>query len=315
MYYPYLFGRQYDLFSLDSVAGKIAKKGVVIPIIEPVVIKPRDISKTLKLLLSNSIPTILVLNPDQGTFKEASSKDKVTWRTEIAKHVSDKNFIPAFKITENTKLIDIKSFLDAFKGAVALIHWTELDLSALTALLLPEISRITNVFMAPHTSSAYRLGLPSHKKILARDGFTKADRNADYVQDEFFDDLILTYKSIELMDGFSDFTITGAAFKSGGGPAAAVAIHLTYEKQGGKAIWVRHFVSDDIKIPPNDVNLKIGQSLKKIDMHVAANPHLFSFSDAVKKFQTLYTTGATTSLAKLKQMSIEHHLELMDYLL
>jgi hypothetical protein len=70
-----------------------------------------------------------------------------------------------------------------------------------------------------------------------------------------------------------------------------------------------------VTIPPIPVNPKIGQSLKKLNAFVQANHTLFSFSVAVTKFQAILTTGATTSLAKLKQFSIEHHVELMDHLL
>lgn len=315
MYYPYVYGRQYDLIALDQVADKIARKRVVTPIIEPVVINPRDVTKTLKGLLKQNISTVLVLNPSLGNFKTGSNIDMKIWDTEVAKYHSEPNFIPALKISANTQPAEVSSFLAKFKHKVALIHWAELDPKAMTVILAPESARVINIYLSSHTSASYRQVLPGSDKVLARDGFNKAERNADYTTDEFFDDLITTYNKLDKMDGFSDFTITGSDFKAGGGPAAAVAIHLTYEKTSSKAIWIRHFVSDDVTIPPNDVNLKIGQCLRKFDAYIKNNPTQFSYSDAVKKFIMLYRTGATTSLAKLKQMSIEHHIELMDYLL
>jgi hypothetical protein len=146
--------------------------------------------------------------------------------------------------------------------------------------------------------------------VLARDDFNIAERNADYPLHELYSDLNLTYSKSHLMSGFSDFTITGSSFKEGGGPAHAVATHLSYQRPS-KDIGIHHFVSDDTTIPPNDTSLKIGQSLKKLVNHVSGNPMDYAFSEAVVMLQDMYT-NSNGSLPKLKQFSIEHHLELMN---
>lgn len=115
------------------------------------------------------------------------------------------------------------------------------------------------------------------------------------------------------MNAYSDFTITGSAFNDGGGPAHAVAVHLTYQRST-KDIGILHFVSDDTTIPPNDPALKASQSVGKLIAFVAANPAAFTFSDAVKKFNAMYASGSFGNLGTLKQISIEHHLELMHEL-
>ncbi len=314
MYFPYLYGRQFELLALRGVSKKIGAKNKLIPIIEPVKAKASDIIKALTELFDAGSSAVVIVNPHQGDFKSASSKDISTWLAEITKAFpSHPKLIFGFKITSNTKLAEISAFIAKYSLNIALVHWSETDPIGFNKLIKPIAARVLNINIHPHISSAYRLSLAG-TGVLARNGFNVALRNADYPPSELYDDLNLTYLTKEKMKGYSDFTITGAGYKEGGGPAHAVAIHLTYERPS-KDIGIRHFVSDTTTIPPSDPNLKIGECLKKLDRYVKANLASFDFSDAVKKFQAIYQKGLTTNLGKLKQYSIEHHLELMNHLL
>jgi hypothetical protein len=313
MYFPYVFGRQYDLIALNQVAAKVSKKKVVTPIIEPVNSNPGDLIRALTNQFANGLPTIVIVNPHLGKFKNASSVAIATWNAELDKINSNPLFIPALKLTALVSESDITNFLKKHSGKVAFIHWAERDASKFSHTISSDLARTTQIFVHNHTSSAYRKAVPGAEKVICRDGFNKQARNADYDANEYFDDLISTYKS-ENMDGFADFTITGSEFVEGGGPASAVTIHLTHQNTSSKDLWMLHFVSDDTTRPPNDSNLKIGQSLRKLNAHVTTHPGQFSFSDAVKKFQAILHSGQKTSLGKLKQFSIEHHIETIDHL-
>lgn len=314
MYFPYLYGRQYELLALRGVAKKIGIKNKVIPIIEPVKTKTSDIIKALKELLDAGSSAVVIVNPHQGDFKTASSIVISTWLSEITNAFpSHPRLTFGFKITSNTNFAEISTFIAKYPLSIALIHWSETDPVKFNALIKPIATRVLNVNIHPHISSAYRLSLAG-TGVLARNGFNVADRNADYPPSELYDDLNLTYLTKEKMKGYSDFTITGTGFREGGGQAHAVAIHFTHERPS-KDIGIQHFVSDTTTIPPSDPNLKIGECLKKLDRYVKANSASLGFSDAAKKFQIIYQNGTPTNLGKLKQYSIEHHLELMNHLL
>lgn len=314
MYFPYLFGRQFELLALRGVAKKLGEKKKITPIIEPVKSKPADLLRALKEIFDADSAAIVIANPLQGDFKDISLTEKKKWfmsiKTEFA---TNPNLIWGCKITSSTTLAAINTFIAQFPGKIALIHWSEKDTADLDALIKPNAGRITNVYVHPHISSAYRMAL-SGINVLARNGFNVAERNADYPPVELYDDLNLVYSSKEKMNGYADFTVTGMAFKEGGGQAHAVAIHMSYERPT-KDIGINHFVSDTTTIPPSDPNLKIGECLIKLDNYINLNKHILVYSNAAKKFQQIYTSGLPTSLGKLKQYSIEHHLELMHSLL
>jgi hypothetical protein len=310
MYFPYLYGRRSELLAARAVAKKIAVKNKVIPVIEPVKEDAASLGKTIEMLVKEGVGAFIITNPQHGDFKKKTAEDKFKWVNKLVKdYPLTKDCTPAFKITSKTSLADVSKFLKSFPGMrVMLVHWAEL--SGLPSVLAGDASRIDHLFTEAHTSSVYR-ALFSGTRVLARDGFNAAERNADYPSHEVYGDLNLTYLKPHSMSGFSDFTITGGAFKDGGGPAHAVAIHLSYERPT-KDIGIHHFVSDDTTIPPNNPSLKIGQSLRKLVAHVDAHAAAFTYSDAVKKFQGIYLSGGSCALGTLKQLSIEHHLELMN---
>lgn len=314
MYFPYLFARQYELLAVKGVAKKLGEKNKVTPILEPVKSKPTDLINALKELFAAGSSAIVIANPHQGDFKKISTTDLKKWFNHIMDEVGENpNLILGCKITSTTTLATINSFITTIPGRIALIHWSEKDPVGLEALCKPHAGRITHIHIHPHISFAYRHGL-SGTKVLARNGFNVAERNADYPPVELYDDLNLIYSTKEKMSGYADFTITGTTFKEGGGQAHAVAIHMSYERPT-KDIGIQHFVSDTTTIPPSDPNLKIGECLVKLNDYINLNKHILGYSNAAKKFQEIYTAGLTTSLAKLKQYSIEHHLELMHSLL
>lgn len=312
MYYPYLYGRRSEMLALRAIAQKIATKNKVIPIIEPVKKDIASLGKSVEVLVDAGANAIIITNPHQGDFKTLSPTEKNKWvHGLIQRFPKVINCTPAFKITSKTTLTDLQTFLNTNGGNVALVHAAEL--TGAVSLTNPINTRILHIFAESNTTTTYQNSITGIHKVLVRDSFNTAARNADYPPIEAYSDLNLTYAIIFGMSGFSDYTITGRTFSESGGPAHAVAIHFTHERTT-KDIGIRHFVSDDTTIPPNDPALKIGQSLAKLGSFITSTTGGFGYSLAASKFLGLLAGGGT-NLSTLKQYSIEHHIELMHELL
>ena len=147
----------------------------------------------------------------------------------------------------------------------------------------------------------------SKNKILLRDGFQRKI-NRDYPELEFFSDLHVTYED-EKINGFGDFLIVGDDYSDSGGPAYAVAIHLTFidkEQYGG--MYVYHFVSDTQHTPKNPAG-KFAEALNKLVHKVNEENSKIYKSTAISEFLKLYKQQHFPGLAYVKKLSMKHHIE------
>nr|WP_278249012.1 sce7725 family protein [Paenalcaligenes suwonensis] len=145
-----------------------------------------------------------------------------------------------------------------------------------------------------------------------RDDFQRKARNADYEGIEFFTDRHLSFLSEGV--GFGDYTVLGATFEGGGGPAAAVAIHGTFKGQGG-AVWVEHFVSDDTERNVGTVGGKYLQAAGKLVLRARHAPEMFGNDKALQSFAADVVALHYPGLGKSKERQIYHHVALMYQLL
>src|SRR3546814_6797061 len=96
---------------------------------------------------------------------------------------------------------------------------------------------------------------------------------------EEFSDLHVTYGD-HGMAGFGDFLIVGDVYSEGGGPAYAVAIHLTFiDPDKDDVMYIYHFVSDT-KDTPTDPAGKFAQALRS-EEHTSELQSLMRISYAV----------------------------------
>jgi hypothetical protein len=139
-------------------------------------------------------------------------------------------------------------------------------------------------------------------------------RNADYAQndDEPFTQAHLNYVA-DGHAGFGDYLTVGAHYSEGGGPAHAVAIHMTYPEAGGR-VAIRHFVSDDVHTTRN-VPGKTVEALAKLVEFAAGGAVDLSFSTALPEWRQAHATAKAPTLAHLKRQSLRHHLQLMSSVL
>lgn len=308
MYFPYFRGKQYELAALRELSPLLAKSRKIIPIIEPVRRRFTELEKAIKVLNLQSISFILVVNPQEGDLKG----ELVDLTVNTPLKPSTDAFL-GYIISPETTAPDIKNFLDNHQNfKVSFIHFHSFDnVSLLTRLMSKYKNIVHQIFIDNEVSFAYRNAFSSYQRILIRDGFRKAKKNALYPPDEFFSDIHLTYNR-DGNAGFGDFATIGRGFDSGG-IAHAVAIHLTYYQDRTSEIKIRHFVSDRTTTSL-DIAGKFVEALKKL-IYFLDHESTMPACGACKEFRALYTIGHFPQLGPIKKLSIKHHVEMMSHLI
>jgi hypothetical protein len=116
------------------------------------------------------------------------------------------------------------------------------------------------------------------------------------------------------MNGFGDFLIVGDDYSETGGPAYAVAIHLTFiDGDKDNAMYIYHFLSNR-QSTPKDPAGKFAEALEKMIRKLNATGSKIFPSEAVREFRQLHARGHFPGLGYLKKLSMQHHIEtLADY--
>jgi len=124
----------------------------------------------------------------------------------------------------------------------AFIHAGFADAKRLVDELQVPVEDQCHIFFDRFCGKLYQKHFKGAHRVLLKDGFDRK-RNKDYDPVEPFSDLHATFQD-EGMNGFGDFLIVGDEYSESGGPAYAVAIHLTFIDPGqDDAMFVYHFIS------------------------------------------------------------------------
>ena len=117
------------------------------------------------------------------------------------------------------------------------------------------------------------------------------------------------------MDGFGDFLIVGDDYSESGGPAYAVAIHLTFiDPDNDDVMYIYHFVSDTNDTPTDPAG-KFAQALKKLINKLESERSNLYETSAIKEFRDLHAKEHFPGLGYVKKLSMKHHIEtLAQYL-
>ena len=151
-------------------------------------------------------------------------------------------------------------------------------------------------------------------KVLIHDGFKWQAANRSYPTSSEFSELHLTYAGLGLQ-GFGDFLTVGHRFIEGGGPAYAIAIHITYiDPAQDNVMFVRHFLSDSQNTPTNPAG-KFAEAVAKLVQAVDQPASLILQTAAIDEFRGFHEAGHYPGLGYVKKLSIKHHLELMAHFL
>ncbi|AUZ55966.1 hypothetical protein B1L07_13705 [Stenotrophomonas acidaminiphila] len=304
-YHPYFRGKQYELICIKENAELLSNAGFC-PVVEPV---RNDIGSMLRCLSEiekHKGRAYIVANPGCGTLKVGLGDE---FRASLSKLIDASTGLAWIYRTQG--LEDGSTKIPA--EPVALLHDRSADASAIKASVTKsEASFSRNIFIdAKDSGTLYRRNFKGEDRVLVRDGFRKK-KNSDYLDPEIehFSDLHLTYQE-EGMDGFGDFLTVGDEYADGGGPAYAVAIHLTFlDEDKESSMFIRHFVSDS-NLTPADPAGKFSEALAKLAAAVRAPNSKIAVTKAVAEFLELHDRGHYPGLGYVKKLSMQHHLELM----
>ncbi len=302
MYHPYLRGKQNELILLRENAKLLSDAGMI-PIIEPVKKNLAPLEKAIESLAKENVPFILIVNPRNGDFKNDSLP---LFSDLIDTTLKDyEQFCLGYIVDAQSSLIDVKSFLDDNTNrSIAFIHNGYPKAKEL-GLLVNQFDNVKkHIFLDDQILYRRQFSKDGVKKVLVKDGFQK-NRNKDYSEVEIFSELHLTYSELG-MDGFGDFLIVGDEYSESGGPAYAVAIHLTYLNED-EVMYIRHFVSDRNDTPTDPAG-KFAEALSKLVVRVEQDELIYK-SEAYKQYKDFHDRGHFPGLGYVKKLSMQHHIE------
>ncbi len=308
MYYPYFRGKQFELIAVREMASLLAKKKFT-PVIEPVRESLGGLKKTLSALIEAGGRAILIVNPYHGDHQA----DGGNITSLLQGDFSGSDNISAGILLRSDMTVDaaMACWNQHVGHRPVLIHAGFTTPKALAVALGDDISGVTNIFIEDHANTLYRKHFEKGTRILIRDGFKTRKKSADFasVPVEEFSELHLTFQSDLGMDGFGDFLTVGDVYSDGGGPAYAVAIHLTFiDPDADDVMYIYHFVSTTNDTPTDPAG-KFAQALAKlIDKLDRESSHALE-SEAVEEFRNLHAKGHFPGLGYVKKLSMKHHIE------
>ena len=308
MYMPRLRARQHEIFAVQKCAGVLSNSRIVTPIFEPVTVLDDKFANRLLGIASSGVSCDLVLNPSVG---EYSARNR--W-SEIAEFYLAKNLLGPHNLA-------ILSNADADHEAMArwvasarqggvhfeldIVH--ELDMPVnLTGSMYRSVR--LNVAEDRTVPSTYGLPMGGLPVVWSGDYFPGLPRNRDYLArgESIFSPRPFAYRSAGYA-GISDFLTIGRAFSTGGGPAYAVVIHITYIENN--AVRIRHFCSTS-NDTTDDPGSKFLEALDKTVDFISTKqlPLNLGLSELVDLHQRRHFPG----LGKVKELAMMNHILVME---
>lgn len=311
MYYPYFRGKQFELIAIRESAEVLASSGFV-PIVEPVRESLSSLERTLSALGEQKTEVVVIVNPLHGDHK-ASSESIVSF---LADRSTDSGTVsPGVLLTSDVAAPEAAALLNRLESdgftAATVVHAGFTDARGFLAEITFTQLSIRNAFFDKHTNLLYRRHFPDGQRVLIADGFTQM-KNADYPPLEAFSDLHATFTE-RGMQGYGDFLTVGDNYSEGGGPAYAVAIHLTFiDPDQDNAMFVYHFKSDTNDTPTDPAG-KFSQALNKLIAKLDSGNSGLVDTSAIGEFRTLHERGHFPGLGYVKKLSIKHHIETLAH--
>jgi hypothetical protein len=310
MYHPYFHGKQYELITVRENAELLAASNFV-PIIEPVKESMTALERALDAVHSAGGKAIVIVNPHRGDHAGAGD--------DISGLLSEK-YLPMPEIAAGILLNEHTSVGDALhrweehkEHQITFVHAGFTEAKALAEGLGAKLTHTRHVFFEPDCGKLYRKHFEGCERVLLRDGF-KVRRNKDHPDVELFSDLHITYPE-EAVNGFGDFLIVGEKYSEAGGPAYAIAIHITFiDPDNDDAMYIYHFKSER-QDTPTDPAGKFAEALKAMIKKLDAPGSKVLETKAIKEFRLLHAKKHYPGLGYVKKLSMQHHIEtLADYL-
>jgi len=307
MYYPYFRGKQFELITIREMATLLAEKEFV-PVIEPVRESLGGLKKTLSAVRDAGGSAIVIVNPFHGDHQDDGAHITGLLRAEF----QDSNKISAGILLRPDTTVGgaIACYNQHIAHNPVLIHAGFNAPKALAVELGDGVARLTNIFIEDHANTLYRKHFDGSTRVLIRDGF-KRRKNSEFanIPVEEFSELHLTFKSDLGMNGFGDFLTVGDAYSDGGGPAYAVAIHVTFiDPDADEVMNIYHFVSTTNDTPTDPAG-KFAQALAKLIEKLDSGTSRVRNTEAIQEFRSLHAKGHFPGLGYVKKLSMKHHVE------
>ncbi len=304
MYHPYFRGKQFELIAIRESAGLLAQSGFV-PIIEPVKDSLSGLERALKAVCDASGRAVVIVNPTYGDHAENGDGISTMLATNFDAH---KNITAGILLTGDMTLTQImKCYEKHEQHNPTFVHAGFSEGRALAVSLGDKLNGSRQVFFEKYCSKPYRKHFKGAQRALLYDGFNRM-KNAAYPAVEKFSDLHITYED-EGMSGFGDFLMVGDDFSEGGGPAYAVAIHLTFiDPAQDEVMFIYHFVSTSNNTPTDPAG-KFSQALDKLISKLDSGSSNLFEGEAIKEFRELHSKKHFPGLGHIKKLSMKHHME------
>lgn len=308
MYYPYFRGKQFELILLRDNAEFLAQNKIH-PIIEPVKSDFKALERAMKVVNEEGGDCTLIVNPQVG--------QKPVLTTNILKELIEKDFKKyknlslGYMMHPESNVSDVVTLLRKYRSfSFTILHYGYTNGKEMAYAIKAFNNVKTHVFIEGFAGKLYQRHLKRDdiKRILIRNGFKSQKKNAHYPPSEHFSDLHITYPE-EGMDGFGDYLIIGDDYTETGGPAYAVAIHLTY-LGADDDMFIYHFISDQTD-SPTDPGGKFLEALEKLVKEVnKPKSHIYK-SKACSEYLELFQKQHYPGLGYVKKLSMQHHIELI----
>ena len=303
-YFPLLRGKQNEMLALRDLAEEIALIGEVVPIIEPVRWN-RNTIISINAFMDSDMRFVLVCNPALGEYSED--------RPGLAGHITAldlmdyPNWVPAMYVRGGTRSVEIRQFLRTYRDfEVAFIYKGKPQQQAALGLITGA-NVAHHVFLLNRVEQEYIDTIRVDDRVMVRDPFVRAARNAEYPDRRFFTDMNTVAGNQDDVN-FGDFSIAGDYYTDTGGAAHAVALHHIHFDRNSHRLMVSHFISDRRDMPV-DVG---GKTLEAINNLVRALPLVRpSDTNTCDEYRELGADRRYRSLGYMKRMAIRHHLEVM----
>lgn len=308
MYYPYIRGKQFELILLRDNAEFLAKNNIH-PIIEPVKSDFSALTRAMKVINGKDVNCTLIANPQAGQKPIPTSSILQELIKDSFKNY--KNISIGYMLHAKSNIADLVALLKENRAfSFTILHYGYTNGKKLSAAIEGFKNIKTHVFIEGFAGKLYQRHLKKDgiKRVLIRNGFKPQKKNAHYPPSEHFSDLHITFPD-EGMDGFGDYLIVGDDYTETGGPAYAVAIHLTYLDRD-EDMLIYHFISNrtDSILDPGG---KFLEALSKLENAINKPNSLIFKSRACAEYLKLYKIQHYPGLGYVKKLSMQHHIELM----
>lgn len=319
MYFPYLFGKQRELLAVRAVAQEFPGSQHVAPVVEPVKVDSATLRKTLEVCREQEFCVFLAMNPSLLDFSQLSREAAYNWGSTLLEGLGASAYIkPTFIVGEATRSSDLRRFLRDYGSQDVGVVVRDLGIapSDLALELAAAREGVRIFFHGAEPSRGTVAALGKGRCVWVEDRFPHKKRNADYAgRNPFTDRHLLWGKSG--YGGFSDFTVLPSTVTKGGGPAGAVAVHLTYIELGHPAreVYVEHFVSDRKDQTERDDPGKMMEALRKYLKALKRTSTSFGLTQAANDYRSRAVRDDPPTLAVNKGLQVAHHIELMHGLL